>query len=298
MAKQAIKPPNELVTVPLPEVVPRPPSDEDWQVLHDFFPNLIRANVTVTGAATPVYNCIAWTLGITDRWINPPQPLQAFEELYEIAGYQARVAGSAYTVIDGWQNLSSVMTHGSRIAGELYPGLWESKLGRWLRITHGRQELRGDLYGEIVVSFAPESQALGRRRSMVRANASLTVFERHRLRSEVDGVNDVVRSAFERELRAWRATWDEDENAFVQDTRALAKGEAFGALVAMGRPIIPLVVEAMLEPPDGFVVLPLYDVLVLQYRPDLVLLRAPGEPKYLEGEQGRARDSAKLWLRR
>ena len=42
------------------------------------------------------------------------------------------------------------MTHGSVVYSS---GTWESKLGRYLRITHKRSELSGTLYGRILVSF-------------------------------------------------------------------------------------------------------------------------------------------------
>jgi hypothetical protein len=136
-----------------------PPTDEQWAQLAQEFPSLVRANVTITGDPTGTYNCIAFSLGVLDRWINPPDPLAAFQALYNGAPYNhpTVATGAAGAQIDGWA-LPAIgpgiteTTHGSRrYAAD--PALWESKLGPWYRITHGRDELRGVDYGRIVTSF-------------------------------------------------------------------------------------------------------------------------------------------------
>lgn len=48
---------------------------QEADMLKKAFPNLKTDNVTVTGEATYTYNCIAYSMGITSKWINP-------EELY------------------------------------------------------------------------------------------------------------------------------------------------------------------------------------------------------------------------
>ncbi|MBC6471424.1 MAG: hypothetical protein GDA48_00070 [Hormoscilla sp. GM102CHS1] len=46
------------------------------------FPHLTRNSVMVTDGATLTYNCIAWALGYTDRWINPPNPIANFNNCF------------------------------------------------------------------------------------------------------------------------------------------------------------------------------------------------------------------------
>ena len=40
-------------------------------ILKRNFPNLDVNNISVTGEATGTYNCIAYSMGITNKWIDP-----------------------------------------------------------------------------------------------------------------------------------------------------------------------------------------------------------------------------------
>jgi hypothetical protein len=138
---------------------PRIPTAMEWNQLSATFPGLTQASVFITDEPTPVYNCIAFSLGITTAWINPPQPLATFQGFYNGAPYNhpTLASGSANAGIDGWAlpaigpNINT-MTHGSKVSSAK-PGLWESKLGQWFRITHGRAEVTGNQYGRTVTSF-------------------------------------------------------------------------------------------------------------------------------------------------
>lgn len=138
---------------------PRLPTPVEWNQLNLAFPNLTQANVWITDNPTGVYNCIAFSLLITNRWINPPQPLGPFQTLYNNNGHATLAAGAPAAAIDGWATPPAgpgiaAMTHGSRVTTSGMAGLWESKLGQWFRITHGRAELTGVSYGRVVTSFA------------------------------------------------------------------------------------------------------------------------------------------------
>ncbi|HEX7377308.1 MAG TPA: hypothetical protein VF278_09360 [Pirellulales bacterium] len=47
-----------------------------------FFPNLDVDRAVVTGEGSTVYNCIAWTVGMTHRWIWPGNALADFDAFY------------------------------------------------------------------------------------------------------------------------------------------------------------------------------------------------------------------------
>lgn len=290
MAKASKRAVVEHVAKPLsPEVVPRAPTEEEWIDLVADFPHLVQEDVVVTGEATFQYNCIAWSLGITNRWINPPQPLSAFEALYALYGYVPTHGSPA--IIDGWRSYGE-MTHGSRVSAMV--GLWESKLGASLRITHARDGVRGDLYGEIVVSF---TSATGKGvSSMLHGDVRLSEFEEARLQHEVGAVADGAAADFERDFRAWRATWHTGSNAFLNDTYELARGAEFGNLVAMGPAIVPLVVNKMMTLPDGFFALPLYEAIMAGR--EHLQVRHETADDMVEGEQARAVATARAWLRR
>src|SRR6185295_6560502 len=95
--------------------LPRRPTAPEWADLSGAFPALVQADVWITDEPDPLrpYNCIAWSLGYTDRWINPPQPRAAFIQLYRDHGYRVIPALAPDAEIDGWE-LDGAMTHGSR----------------------------------------------------------------------------------------------------------------------------------------------------------------------------------------
>ncbi|MDQ1700363.1 MAG: hypothetical protein QOG34_2226 [Frankiaceae bacterium] len=139
---------------------PRRPTQIEWAQLTNWFPNLVANNVWITDNQTPVYNCIAYSLGVLNAWINPPQPLGPFQALYNGPPYNhpTVVANAPNATIDGWATpqvgpVITTMTHGSRTSTSQPPPLWESKLGSSWRITHGRGELTGATYGRVVTSF-------------------------------------------------------------------------------------------------------------------------------------------------
>lgn len=145
-------------------MAPRRPTQPEWGDLCSCFPGLIKDNVWITDDPTPVYNCIAFSLLYFDRWINPPQPpVGPFQQLYNSYAHSTLPVGGDRAYIDGWATPPSgpltAMTHGSRVTtsskvSSSGTGLWESKLGQSYRITHGRSELTGNLYGRIVTSFS------------------------------------------------------------------------------------------------------------------------------------------------
>jgi hypothetical protein len=91
------------------------------------------------------YNCIAWSLGITDRWVWPGKTVADFDRLYGSHGYR-RIGTLDYRAQPGAQKIvlygkiSYVngrqvieCTHGAR---QLADGTWTSKLGRLPAIRH------------------------------------------------------------------------------------------------------------------------------------------------------------------
>ncbi|MBC6420902.1 MAG: hypothetical protein GDA38_04620 [Hormoscilla sp. SP12CHS1] len=117
------------------------------------FPHLTRNSVMVTDGATLTYNCIAWALGYTDRWINPPNPIANFNNCFlsgSPRGYTQELAAlNPHATCDGFGHSDNDLTHASRKDSDR----WSSKLGPYLCITHNRQGLNGATYGQILVSY-------------------------------------------------------------------------------------------------------------------------------------------------
>jgi len=141
---------NVIVTERKKMMTPRRPDPSEWTALSQAFPNLVQNDVWITDMPTNAYNCIAWALGYTDRWINPPADLGDFEKLFLASPLYTNVlpAEDSRASADGYR--LSAMTHASRFHG----GSWTSKLGASFRITHNRKGVTGALYGQIVVSFS------------------------------------------------------------------------------------------------------------------------------------------------
>lgn len=51
--------------------MPRPMTTSEKQRFRGYFPNLDVDCAVVTGEVSPVYNCVSWTVGVTDRWLWP-----------------------------------------------------------------------------------------------------------------------------------------------------------------------------------------------------------------------------------
>jgi len=87
----------------------RPMTAAERQRFAAAFPNLNVNLAVVTDNATPVYNCIAWTVGITTRWIWPGGSIGHFDTFYHGFGFVRSGNGP----IAAWGTSASAMTHGS-----------------------------------------------------------------------------------------------------------------------------------------------------------------------------------------
>jgi hypothetical protein len=106
------------------------------------------------------YNCIAWSLGITDRWVWPGKTVREFDALYARYGYkraetrnlklEAGVAKVAlYGKLTDAGELSA--THAARQEAD---GTWTSKLGGEARIRHLTADaVAGPVYGDPIAVY-------------------------------------------------------------------------------------------------------------------------------------------------
>ncbi len=111
-----------------------------------------------------------------------------------------------------------------------------------------------------------------------------------RLQKEIARLPADLRTRFEDLYRDWRKAWERPDIQVRSDARAVRDSREFGALVALGPRVLPLVVNKLLQRREFFA-LQLYDVL--QDRPEL---RAD-QPQGIS-EQARALATARLWLSR
>lgn len=123
------------------------------------FPNL-GDHFEVLGPSTKRYNCIAWSVRTTKRWVWPGKSVAAFDQLYGRYGYR-RLRTMDYRVVPGMQKIvlygkiksdgGIECIHGARQAPN---GTWTSKLGQMARIRHQTPEaLTGPSYGRPIAVY-------------------------------------------------------------------------------------------------------------------------------------------------
>jgi len=271
----------------------RPMTPAEKQRFKGYFPNLSVDAAVVTGEAANIYNCISWTVGVTDRWLWPGPTIQQFDTFYRQFGCIR--AGNGPIAV--WGQSTSNMTHGS-ISGAGHGPRWESQCGRDLRIQHGLAELEGSTYGRVLAFYArslalaaPAIRVLQATKKIMKP--TITAKERAALKSIAADVDARTRHTFQAAFAAWKKTWSEGGLAISSDPHTRTVGREFDALVALGSKILPLVVETLADP-DNFLALQLYDAL--QANPKLIVQFEPDDERILLGEQGRSQEVVKQWL--
>jgi hypothetical protein len=265
------------------------------QRFRGYFPSLDVDRAVVTGEISMVYNCIAWTVGVTDRWLWPGSSIADFDTFYRAFGFVRAGDGT----IAAWGHSIANMTHGS-ITGPGHGARWESKCGGDLRIQHGLNELVGSSYGRVVAFYrtsrlldAAFASLLEKPVKETTLKSYLTGAEKKALREQLDSVLPEVRAAFERAFNAWKDSWFSGGLAVSSSPHTRAIGGEFDALIALGPVILPLVIEKLAHP-ENFLALQLYDAIQPNER--LIVQFEPGDERILEGEQGRARRVVHAWF--
>lgn len=263
-----------------------------------YFPNLNVSKAVVTGPATRQYNCLAWTLGITNRWVWPGQNMSDFDRLYGAAGFVRSSNGP----IAAWGHSYSSMTHGC-ISGRGHGPRWESKVGSDLRIQHGLSELVGVSYGRVLAFYK-------RRRLLTASDADdlSSVFsgfqdtqamelegeDNDKLNDAIAAIDSSLLREFENRFNAWKATWDAPHSLLLSDPSYVRHSPEFSALGELGVDIIPALIKKICDP-DNFFALQLLDSLQTQ---DVLLVKvSPDDEDIFDGEQGRAVKTVEAWLR-
>jgi len=128
------------------------------------FPNLQAGNHSITSASDSHYNCFAWAVNYTDRWLDPEAPfgywptgitlrltLNNLTAIYAEHGYSrcdSPDVEAGYEKIAIYTDRRGLPTHAAR---QLSNGRWSSKLGELEDIEHhDLQALEGPGYGSAV----------------------------------------------------------------------------------------------------------------------------------------------------
>jgi hypothetical protein len=114
-----------------------------------------------------------------------------------------------------------------------------------------------------------------------------------KLRAQIAAIPPDIRRQFARRFAAWRKTWDRPAIAFASDSAAVRHADEFAALVALGAPILPLLVEKLAHP-EEFFALQAYEAT----RPDWPATIESNGERVFESEQAKAQRAVKDWFAR
>jgi hypothetical protein len=276
----------------------RPMTPQEKQQFQQYFPNLDVNAAVVTGEATTDYNCISWTVGVTNAWLWPGSTIQNFDAFYNQRGLWRTSSGP----VAAWGDSFTAMTHGC-ISGPGHGPRWESKCGSLLRIEHGLNELVSPSYGHVVAYYSRRYWwwwwwltkavfAVFRRTPMPPRISDTT---RLQLQEAARAVDPALRERFEQLFERWRESWYAPELRILSDPAAVRRSPYFDELVAMGPEILPAVAGKLVDP-GNFFALQLFEAL----QPDEQDLETidPRSERVMEGEQGRAVRTAERYARR
>lgn len=190
---------------------------------------------------------------------------------------------------------TDAMKHGG-ISGAEHGPRWESKCGAWLRLEHGLAEMEGGaLYGNVLGFYAradDREAAAGKGTAIKMEKLSKTDLKF--LKTRAEQVDPTLRERFEQSYRKWQEDWEHPLIAVSSDPATRAQPPAFLELIALGRDILPLLMERLTDA-EEFFALQAVDRLL---RPEFVVRHDPAEPGALLGEQGRALATVKQWIKR
>lgn len=141
-----------------------PTSEADLRRIIDAdFPRL-NGNFRILKPASPTYNCIAWSLGITTKWVWEGDTVADFDELNARFGFR-RVKGLDFSPAAGYEKIVLyakrqdgrwVATHQAR---QLRSGVWTSKLGKLPLISHDSPaDLNGSSYGQPIAVYVRKTK--------------------------------------------------------------------------------------------------------------------------------------------
>ncbi len=144
-------------------VIGRDPTDTERASMRIAHPGLTKGNWCVAADATAAYNCIAWTIGVTDRWIwsevdsagdkNGILSISDFDAFYRTKGLRAVENQTPANPEVALYADGTTPTHAARKSDKSCPGvgmMFESKLGQAVRIVHPVSQLEGGFYGDVV----------------------------------------------------------------------------------------------------------------------------------------------------
>lgn len=255
------------------------------------FPLLDVDFTIVTGEPTGSYNCISWTVGVTNVWHWPGSLLSDFDNFYSQFNLIRKTKGS----VAAWGHASNNMTHGC-ISGPTHGPCWESKCGSLAKIEHCLNELNGPVYGHVITYYGKKIRYYPRLpkyyKAYMRRKRRFNKIETDRIDSVRKQLPKQTISQFEAKFKAWKKTWFSAEFALDSNPYSRTKTAEFKDLMKMGKAILPLLAHKMMDE-SNFMALTAFEKLASK---KLIIRINSKDEKVQEGEQGRAYRTVKNYL--
>lgn len=237
------------------------------------------------------YNCISWTVGVTNVWHWPGSLLSDFDNFYNQFNLIRKTKGT----VAAWGHANNNMTHGC-ISGPTHGPCWESKCGSLARIEHCLNELNGPVYGHVIAYYAKKIRYYPRLpkyyKAYMRRKRRFNKIETDRITSIRKLLPKQTVSQFEARFKAWKKTWFSTEFALDSNPYSRTKTAEFKNLMKMGKEILPLLAQKMMDE-SNFMALTAFEKLASK---KLIVRIDSNDEKVQEGEQGRAYRTVKNYL--
>ncbi|HMK25098.1 MAG TPA: hypothetical protein VK483_03645 [Chitinophagaceae bacterium] len=254
------------------------------------FPLLDVDFTIVTDEPSGVYNCISWTVGVTNLWHWPGGTLANFDSFYSQFGLQRKTKGH----VAAWGFADNNMTHGC-ISGPTHGPCWESKCGSLARIQHCLNELNGPAYGHVIAYYTWKIKIVPLPiylKKYMKLKKEFTKEEINRLKALIKEIPREKTVDFEKRFSAWKRIWHTGSQASSSDPYTRTKTAEFRELKALGKSIVPLLASKLMDE-TNFLALPAFEELVDK---KMIIHINPKDEKVLEGEQGRTFRTVKNYL--
>ena len=136
------------------------PSSGVHAFLSRAFPHLAADDYCITGGQTASYNCYAWSIGVTSRWVEDEVDTSYgdndgnleysdFDAMYATMGLRPVTNATPTNPVVALYGKGGKPTHAALNTGAQC-GKFESKLGEYYRISHWMRDLEGgSVYGDI-----------------------------------------------------------------------------------------------------------------------------------------------------
>ena len=283
---------------------PRPLFSAERNALRKSFPLVEYSNTVVMNYPSSGYNCFAYSLGFNNMWIEFStwdQVRYGYENASSVyhAAYDYMKGATSisryYPVVWGWRNTP---LHAS-LGGSPHCEAPYSKMGRMWLLWHLVSVFSNGMYGVPVETYGAVSPT--RSLSEIDANAMKEISEdiHENIIFSPDELMMIARkvktcrdsSRFESLFNEWKEAWHYSLSNNTATTRNLPQ---YADLKAMGKEIIPLLIEKMVTEEDNFFAIRLYEDL--QDNPNLIIRYANDDPHQLEGLQQTTKKTIKKWL--